>query len=526
MHRLLAGFWMLLMVAFTAAPLASQDYDLLIRNGRLLDGTGNPWYYADVAIRGNRIAAVGDLKAARARRVIDAAGLYVAPGFIDVHSHAGPGLATPGLSAAQPLIAQGITTAVVNPDGGGPVNLVAQRDSLLKDGLGVNVALLVPHGGVRGAVLRMEDRPPTPAEMDRMRALVRQGMQAGAYGLSSGPFYAPGSYATTEELVELAKVAAEYGGVYTSHIRDESDYSIGLVAAVDEVIRVAREAKLPGIVTHIKALGPRVWGFSGALVSRIERAREEGVEVFADQYPYEASQTGLDAALLPRWAQVGGRDSLLARFANAATGARIRTEMIENLDRRGGAQRIQIARHPADPSVEGKTLEQIARERGLDAVAAATGLIRASDTRIVSFNMTEGDIATLMRQPWMMTGSDGTLVPMGEGVPHPRAYGTYPRKLRRYVMEEGVVDLGMAIRSMTALPAAVFRMRDRGQIRPGAAADIVVFDLARIRERATYSEPHQLAEGMVHVLVNGKLAMESERLTSVRSGVVLSRNKP
>jgi N-acyl-D-aspartate/D-glutamate deacylase len=267
-----------------------------------------------------------------------------------------------------------------------------------------------------------------------------------------------------------------------------------------------------------------VWGFSGALVSRIERAREEGVEVFADQYPSEASQTGLDAALLPRWAQVGGRDSLLARFANAATGARIRTEMIENLDRRGGAQRIQIARHPADPSVEGKTLEQIARERGLDAIAAATGLIRASDTRIVSFNMTEGDIATLMRQPWMMTGSDGTLVPMGEGVPHPRAYGTYPRKLRRYVMEEGVVDLGMAIRSMTALPAAVFRMRDRGQIRPGAVADIVVFDLARVRDRATYSEPHQLAEGMVHVLVNGKLAMDSERLTNARSGAVLSRS--
>lgn len=523
MHRLLAGLWLLLMFAVSAPSLPAQEYDLLIRNGRLLDGTGNPWYYADVAIRGDRIAAVGDLETARARRVINAAGLYVAPGFIDVHSHAGPGLATPGLSPAQPLLAQGITTVVVNPDGGGPVNLVAQRDSLLKDGLGVNVALLVPHGGVRGAVLRMEDRPATPVEMDRMRTLVRRGMEAGAYGLSSGPFYAPGSYAPTEELVELAKVAAEHGGVYTSHIRDESDYSIGLVAAVDEVIRVAREAKLPGIVTHIKALGPRVWGFSGALVSRIERAREEGVEVFADQYPYEASQTGLDAALLPRWAQAGGRDSLLARFGNAATGTRIRTEMIENLDRRGGAQRIQISRHAADPSIEGKTLEQIARERGLDPIVAAIGLIRAGDTRIVSFNMTEEDIATLMRRPWMMTGSDGTLVPMGEGVPHPRAYGTYPRKLRRYVVEERVVDLGTAIRSMTGLPAAVFRMRDRGQIRPGAVADIVVFDLVRVRDRATYSEPHQLAEGMVHVLVNGKLAMDTGKLTNARSGKVLSK---
>ena len=260
-------------LTFAGAPAWSQQpYDLLIRGGRVLDGTGNAWYYADIATSGDRIAAVGDLSKAQARRVIDARGRYVTPGFIDVHSHAGPGLATQELSPAQPLLAEGITTVVVNPDGGGPVDLVAQRAALLKYGLGVNVAQFVPHGSVRDAVLGMSDRDPTAAELDRMRALVRTGMEAGAFGLSSGPFYAPGSYSKTEELVELAKVAAQYGGVYQSHIRDESDYTVGLVAAVDEVIRIVREAKLPGIVTHIKALGPHVWGYSMAIAQRFQSA--------------------------------------------------------------------------------------------------------------------------------------------------------------------------------------------------------------------------------------------------------------
>ena len=262
---------------------AQQPYDLGSRGGRLLDGSGNPWYAADVAVQGDRIAAVGDLAGARARRVIDATGLYVAPGFIDDHSHAGPGLATPELSGARPLLAQGITTVVVNPDGGGPVDLVAQRAALLKDSLGVNVAQYVPHGSVRRAVLGMANRDPTPAELDRMRALVKAGMEAGAFGLSSGPFYAPGSYAKTAELVALAKVAAQYGGVYESHIRDESDYTVGLIAAVDEVIQIAREAQLPSIVAHIKALGPHVWGSSMAVTERIQRARDAGLQVFAGQ---------------------------------------------------------------------------------------------------------------------------------------------------------------------------------------------------------------------------------------------------
>jgi len=510
-------------VILGSTSLVAQQFDLIIRNGRVLDGTGNPWYRADVAITGDRVEAVGDLRGRRARREIDAAGLYVAPGFIDAHSHAGTALVRPELSAGQPLLAQGITTVVVNPDGGGAVDLARQRRELERHGLGVNVAQLVPHGSVRAQVMEMADRAPTPAELNRMRALVRAGMEAGAFGLSSGPYYAPGSYAATEELVELARVAAEFGGVYTSHIRDEGDFSVGVVAAVDEVIHVAREAALPGIVTHIKVLGPRVWGFSNALVHRIERARADGVEIFADQYPYTASATSLVGALVPRWAQVGGDTALIRRIDDPADRARLMADVAENLDRRGGAERIQFRRHRADPTVEGRTLHAVADERGRSAVETTLDLLRAGGASIVSFNMHDDDVERLMRQPWTMTASDGELVPMGEGVPHPRAYGTFPRKIRLYVVEKGTVDLAAAIRSMTSLPAAVHRMHDRGILREGAVADVVVFDLDRIADPSDYQRPHQLAEGMVHVLVGGRFAIENGRFAEQLHGRVLSR---
>ncbi|CAN5816575.1 amidohydrolase family protein [soil metagenome] len=513
-----------MLLAISCAGLAqAQSYDLIVRNGRVLDGTGNPWIYTNIAVSGDRIVAIGRLEGATARRVIDATDLYVAPGFIDVHSHAATGLVKRDLSAAQPLLAQGITTVIVNPDGGGAVDLIRQRRDLLEHGLGVNVGLLVPHGSVRRAVLGMDDRAPTPAEMDRMRTLVRAGMEAGAFGISTGPYYTPGSYATTEELIELSRVVAEFDGIYTSHIRDEADFSIGVVAATDEVIRIAREARLPGIVTHIKVLGPRVWGFSAALVSRIERAREEGVEVFADQYPYAASATGLVGALVPPWAQVGGDTALTRRIADPTERARLRVGIVDNLDRRGGAERIQFRRHEPDPSIEGRTLHDISIERSLHPADMTLALLTAGSASIVSFNMDERDIERLMRQPWTMTSSDGELVPMGEGVPHPRSYGTFPRKIREYVLDRGVVGLEQAIHSMTHLPASVHRMNDRGIIREGAIADIVILDLARVNDPADFRQPHRLAEGMVHVLVNGKPAIDGGRFTEQLHGRVLSR---
>lgn len=517
---LLAGC--IFVLAGVTGPAGAQStYDVLIENGRVLDGSGNPWVRADVAVDGEHIAAVGDLASARADSVIDASGHYVTPGFIDAHSHAGGGLDDSALSGARQLLAQGITTVVINPDGGGAVDLDAQRDSLMKHGLGVHAAQLVPHGSIREEVMGRADRAPTDAELEEMKALVREGMEAGGFGLSSGPFYAPGSYAETEEFIATARVAAEYGGVYQSHIRDESNYSVGLIAAVDEVIRIAQEADLPGIVTHVKALGPPVWGFSSAVEQRIERARAEGVEVFADQYPYMASATSLTAALVPRWAQAGGRDSLVHRLRDSETRARIREEMVPNLERRGGADRLQFRSYDPDASVEGRTLAEVADERGEDPLATALDLIEEGTPGVVSFNMLAQDVKRFMRQPWTMTSSDGGLGPMGEGVPHPRNYGAFPRKLRTYVQDEEVIDMGFAIRSMTHLTASVLGMERRGRIEPGAKADVVVFDPERINDRATFQSPHQYSEGVVHVLVNGTWALKKGEVTGKRAGTVL-----
>ncbi|MEJ2187004.1 MAG: D-aminoacylase [Gemmatimonadota bacterium] len=515
---------LLSLLLLPAAALAqAQPYDILFRNARVLDGMGNPWIRADVAVRGDRIAAVGRLDGAQARRVIDATGLYIAPGFIDPHTHAGASLDDPQLSAAEPLLAEGVTTILANPDGGGPVDLAKQGAAIMKDGVAVNVGLMIGHGSVRQAVMGMADRDATPAELDRMRALVRKAMEQGAYGLSSGLFYTPGSFAPNSEVIELAKVVGEYDGVYQSHPRDESDYTVGVVASADEVIDVARQAHIPGVITHIKVLGPHVWGYSAAIIERVNRAREQGVQVYADQYPYLASATALGAALLPRWAQADGRDAFLKRLDDPATLARIRTAMADNLERRGGAERIQFRRFVPDPSIEGHTLAWLAMRRGADPLDVALDLLRHSEVSIVSFNMNERDVQRFMRQPWTMTSSDGSLPHFGVGVPHPRSYGSFPRKIRKYALEDGVIDLPFAIRSMTSLTAEVYRLKDRGQLRPGAYADLAVFDLGEVNDPATYTKPHQLARGMIYVLVNGRFAVDGGEFTGERPGRLLKR---
>ena len=509
------------LLASANSASAQERYDVILRNGRVLDGSGNPWFRADVALRSDRIVAVGDLDGAQAEREIDAAGLYVAPGFIDSHSHAAGRLISEEESEGRLLLAQGVTTVLINPDGGGAADLVAQRAALLEHGLGVNVAQLAAHGAIRYTVMGMDDRLATEAELDSMRALVRGAMEAGAFGLSTGPFYAPGSYSDTHELVELATVVSAYGGAYTSHIRDESNYTIGLVAAVDEVIQVAREAGLPAVVTHIKALGPPVWGYAQAVVERIARARDEGLQVYADQYPYLASSTGLGAALLPRWAQAGGRDSLTARFDDPAVMPHIRAAMVENLARRGGADRIQFRHFPPDSSVLGRTLSEVADASDTHPIDAAVAMLRQGNASIISFNMNERDVETFMRQPWTMTSSDGG----SQGFPHPRTFGAFPRKIRTYVLDEQVVDLAAALRSMTSLPAQVFQIHSRGVIRPGAYADLVVFDLEKLRDRATFTDPIQLAEGMVYLFVNGKAAISDGQFTGSLNGRVLRRGE-
>ena len=503
-------------------------FDVLIRNGRVLDGSGNPWTRLDVGIAGGRIAALGRLNRATARTVIDAADRLVTPGFIDVHSHAGEGLTRPELRQGRPILAQGVTTVVINPDGGGPVDLAAQRLELEKGGVGPNVALLVPHGSVRRSVIGGANRAPAPEELYRMRALVRRGMEQRAFGLSSGLFYTPGSFATTEELIALAQVVGETGGVYTSHIRDEANYSIGVVAAVQEVIGVAEEAGVVGIVSHMKALGPDNWGLSMAATTRIDQARARGVQVFADQYPYEASSTSLRAALLPGGIELPPEDRVAApRDAMPSDERRTRDALEatvrENIRRRGGAASLQIASYAPDRSLQGKTLEQIASARGVAAAEAAIELMVRGSASIVSFNMSEADIRHIMTRPYTMTSSDGGLVPPGAGQPHPRNYGAFARRLNVYVRERGVTSLEWAIRSMTSLPALAFGMKDRGVVREGAAADLAVFDPEAVRDRATYTEPHQLAEGMWWVLVNGVPVVQEGKFTTALPGQVLRK---
>ena len=514
-----------LTAALACAALAttssqSETFDVLIRNGRVLDGSGNPWQAADVGVRDGRVAALGRLGDATAARVIDAAGLTVAPGFIDVHSHAAAGLAG-NLKEGRALLAQGITTVVLNPDGGGPVDLNAQRAGYEQRGIGVNVALYVPHGTIRREVLAMNDRAPTPAELERMVSLARAGMAAGGIGLSSGLYYAPGSYAKLEEVIALAKVASEFGGVYESHIRDEADYNIGVVAAVEEVIRVADEARLPGIVAHMKALGPASWGLSKTLVARIQQARDRGVQVYADQYPYDASSTGLEAALVPRWAEVGGAAELRKRI-DGPEHSRLAREMAANLERRGGAKTLVIARYQPDVSLEGKSLDEIARAKRMAPVEAAIDLIMKGGASVVSFNMSEPDIELIMRQPFTMTCTDGDLVAPGQGKPHPRGNGAFARKLRVYVRERGVVDLPFAIRSMTSLPASVYGMKDRGVLRPGAWADVLVFDPATVRDVATYQDPHQMSAGIQYAIVNGVVVKDAGSFTGKLPGKLVA----
>lgn len=505
---------------------SDQPFDLLIRDGRLLDGSGAPPVRGDVGVRDGRIAAIGDLGRARAARTIDAAGRFVTPGFIDVHSHAGEGLARRGLQQGQPLLAQGITTILANPDGGGPVDLARQREAFSALGLGVNVGLLVGHGSVREAVFGTEPRAPSDEELGRMRALVRRGMEEGAFGLSSGLFYVPGQYAGTDEIVALMQVVAEYGGLHTSHIRDEGDYSVGLVAAVDEIIEVAERTGTVGIISHMKALGSDSWGLAAAAIARIDRARARGVRVFTDQYPYSASSTSLTGALVPGWAQAGGRDAMLARFAAPDTRPRVLADIRDNLRRRNGPEAIVLAQYAPDRRFEGQSLAEVARALDLPPAEAVVSLLERAGALIVSFNMADRDLEQIMRQPYTMTSSDGGLAFPTEGRPHPRSYGAFPRKIAHYALERQVIGVDEAIRSMTGLPAQVFSLSDRGVLREGAWADILIFDPADVRDTATYADPHQLAEGMSYVLVNGVLVVDGGRFTDRLPGQVLRRPGP
>jgi N-acyl-D-amino-acid deacylase len=505
------------LLALGAAPSPAQEQvDLLIRGGTVYPGGGAP-FTGDVAVRGDRIVAVGPHLAVRAARTVDARGMIVAPGFIDPHTHMGDDLASddPAVRLIPAFLMQGVTTAFIGNDGGGDPDIAHVLGSAATKPVGINHAAYVGFGAVREKVIGMADRAPTPDELAQEKALVASAMCQGALGLSTGLFYAPQSFSKTDEVVALAEEAGKRGGVYDSHIRDESSYTVGLAAAIDELLEIGRQAHLPVHISHIKALGVDVQGMAPAIIAKVDAARAAGLNVTADQYPWSASGTSLVASLMPIWAQDGGRPALLKRFDDPALAAKLRAGIAENMRKRGGADKLLIV----EGRYRNQTLAAVARAMGKDAVDAAIAVIRIADPGVVSFNQSEADIATFMAQPWVMTGSDAS-------GGHPRVYGTFARKYANYVVAEKLLTLRQFIDRSSALTADWFGLKDRGHLRAGAFADIVVFDPKAYASRATYQAPRLLAAGVRTVLVNGVVAVDRGRMTGKAAGRALPHTPP
>ncbi len=516
----LARFVLLLLCA--SLPGQTPLYDLILTNARIVDGTGNPWFFGDVAVSGDTIVTVGRLSGT-ARRTVDAKGLVVAPGFIDIHSHSRQAIFEH--PAAENTLRQGVTTVIDGNDGSSPLPLGAFFKKLEQISANTNFGSFVGQGSVREAVMGTQNRAATPEEIGRMRALVRQAMLDGAMGISTGLFYVPGNYSSTEEILELARVAGSLGGMHISHMREEGAQ---ILASVNETIRIGEEGGLPTQVTHHKIIGRANWGKSRETLALVEAARARGVDVTVDQYPYTASSTGT-AALFPQWSLEGGRNGLLKRLSDPAVRAKIKAAIADSIlnDRGAGdPKNVVLARCPWDASLDGKSLGKITDERGRNptvenAAETAIKIQEKGGCSAIYHAIDEEDIERILKYPFTMIASDGGVVPFGQGVPHPRNYGTFVRVLGRYVRERQVLSLEDAVRKMTSLPANRLGLRDRGVIRPGMKADLAVFDPAVIADRATFLEPHQYAVGVSHVVLNGRLALADGKLTGDRPGRVL-----
>jgi len=528
------GIWVCLVVTLlgalwlgevrTSAEAGNEPaYDIVIRNGRIVDGGGNAWFWGDVGIRGGRIVRIGRLEEATAQRIIDAAGRVVAPGFVDVHMHVEGGIEE--RPAADNLVADGVTSIVTGNCGGSEVKLGEWFGQLKQTGLGVNLASLIGHNAVRRHVMGTENRAPTAEELARMEALVAQAMEEGAVGLSTGLIYVPGTYAETDEIVALARVAARYGGLYATHMRNEGDK---VIAAVEEAIRIGREARLPVEISHMKVTNKLFWGASAQMLEQVEQARAQGLDVTMDQYPYTASSTRLDI-LLPSWALAGGREELRRRLADPSERRQIADEMFAELRKVQGYKHLDyavVARASWDSSRDGKNIRQINREwkrkdNLKQEIQTVLDLMDKGGAQMIYHRMDEKDVVRILGHPLTMLGRDGGVPAFGTGKPHPRSYGASARILGRYVREKKVVRLEEAIRKMTALPAQRFGFADRGLLRAGFWADIVMFDPEKVADAATYENPHQYSRGFDYVLVNGEVVVQEGQRTGARPGQIL-----
>jgi N-acyl-D-amino-acid deacylase len=515
-----------LLAAAVAAALGAQApaFDLLVRNGRIIDGTGAAWFRGDVAVKGDTIVRIAPAIEGGAARVIDVHDAVVAPGFIDIHTHARRGIFE--VPTAANYVRQGVTTVIEGPDGSSPIPLapfLAKLDALPKS---VNIGSFVGQGSVRSEVIGNGNRPATADEIVKMQALVAQGMKDGAFGLSTGLFYVPGTFTPTSEVIELAKVAGRYGGVHVSHQRDDA---AGVIESVKETIAIGVGGGLPTQVTHHKVVGTANWGKSVETLKLIDEARARGVDATIDQYPYTASSTSVASALLPAWALEGTRDAQMARLRNPAERAKIKADSVAMIrDERGGgdSRNVQFASCGFDPTLAGKTLADLTRRRGLEptlenAAETTMWLVEQGGCQGIFHAMSEEDIERIMRHPATMIASDGEVPIFGRANPHPRSYGTFARVLGVYVRDRHVLTLEDAVRKMTSFPASRLRLTDRGVLRPGMKADITIFDPATVRDKATYQQPHQYAEGFSYVVVNGQVVFEGTDMTAARPGRVL-----
>jgi N-acyl-D-amino-acid deacylase len=501
-----------------AAMQAAENYDLVIINGRIVDGTGNPWFNGSVAIRGGRIVAVGRLDHSNAKQLIDAKGGIVAPGFIDVHAHTEDIYEHP---QAENFIRMGVTTLVTGNCGTSVTDVGDFLDRIKKVPLAINISTLIGHNSVRSRVMGLDDRDPTRDEQQKMNELVERAMREGAVGFATGLIYVPGTYSKTPEVVELAKAAARYGGVYASHIRDEGT---GVVDAINEAIAIGEEAKMPVQISHFKISAKSLWGKSPMTLDLVAEARRRGLNVTVDQYAYPASSTSLDARL-PNWAIAGGREEGKKRLADTETREKIRESMKRGLAKSGFVDYAfaYVANYRADPLLNGKNIAEISKAvRGSDSLDDQIDQIfemyNAGGAQMVYQVMSEEDVQTIMKAPFTMFASDSGVRQFGSGVPHPRGYGNNARLLGRYVRELRILGLEDAIRKMTSLPANTFGFRDRGQIREGFAADIVIFDENTVGDKATFENPHQYAVGFLNVIVNGKTVFDGTKMTGTMPG--------
>lgn len=526
-------------------------FDIIIRNGTVADGSGNPSFRSDLAVKDGVIAEVGDLSGEDAAREIDAHELVVAPGFIDVHTHSDITLLVN--PKAESAVRQGITTSIFPNCGTGTAPAVGEalkdvEERLNQYGLrvqwtsvgeffsylekqlpSVNVVPMVAHGTVRMAVLGYEKRKPNSNELDKMKEHVEDAMKSGTRGLCSGLRYVPGGYAETDELVELCKVVKKYNGIYTSHIRSEGDNG-DWFHAINEAIAIGERAGVPVQISHLKALGKSVWGKSQEALGLIEQAKARGVNVACDQYPYEASSSTL-LILFPQWASDGGIDSLFQRLADATVRKRVQADFEKTLEMRGGPEKMTVSRFTPDPSLQGKTLLEVAEKMKMRSFETADHLLQAAHGQVsmIYHVMDVSDMRRIMRRPYVMVGSDGYALapygPLAVGNNHPRNYGCFPRVLARFVREERLLTLEEAIRKMTSLSATTFGLMDRGQLRPGLAADIVVFDPLRVQDVATFEEPQRYPIGINYAIVNGKVVIDKGEHSGARPGKILRGNR-